>query len=296
MGLRANPTQRQRRLGVELRRLREAAGMSATEAATFAGLSSPHLGHIEAARTAIPEGKLRALATAYGCQNEPLIEALVEMSAATGKGWWSDYRAPVHNQNARDLAEIESSSVAVRSFQWVHMPGLLQTTEYMRSLFAGSNQDASPEEIDKYVDFRKRRQQILTDDAPPTIHAVIHEAALHMQFVGVDVMSRQIEHLVELSRLPHVCIQILPFKAAYPATFGTPFVLFEGAVPELNTVYIEHPVSSPFIHEPAHLDGFAATFSQLGAAALPPVDLGIEPEFHAKKDSLGLIQHVLYAM
>jgi hypothetical protein len=296
MGLRANPTQRQRRLGIELRRLRDSCGLSAADAGAFADLGSPHLGHIEAGRTAIPEAKLRALTAAYGCQNEPLVNGLVAMSEATGKGWWSEFRKPPLAQKSFDLAELESASVAHRTFQWVHVPGLLQTTEYMRTLFEGGEPDASPATIDTFVEFRQRRQQVLVDASPPTFHAVIHEAALHMQFAGPDVMRRQIEHLVAMTRLPHVLIQILPFRANIYPRFSAPFVVFEHSVPELSTVYVEHPVSTSFISDQTHLAQFADTFDSLSAAALPPIDPRVEPEFHARRDSLGLIQHVLYTL
>ncbi|WP_063735699.1 helix-turn-helix domain-containing protein [Streptomyces sp. RTd22] len=297
MGLRANPTQRQRRLGFELRKLRDASGLSAAEAGAFAGLGSPHLGHIEAGRTAIPEVKLRALLAAYGCQSNTLIDALVVMSESTGKGWWSAHRKSSLDQSARDLAELESAAVTHRSFQWIYIPGLLQTPDYMRALFEGAEPEASSSTIDTYVEFRRQRQLILTGDAPPAFHAVIHEAALHMQFVGANVMRRQIEHLVKMARLPHVRIQVLPFRAgAYPARFGAPFVVYEHALPDLSTVYVEHPIASPFISDQAHLEQFTDAIAKLSAAALPPIDLDIEPEFHIGKGSLGLIQHLLYTL
>lgn len=297
MGLRTNPTQRQRRLGYELRRLRDACGLSAAQAGAFAGLGSPHLGHIEAGRTAIPEAKLRALASAYGCQSKPLVDALVEMGASTGRGWWRDYRKYSLDQRALDLAELEASTPVHRSFQWMYVPGLLQTPEYMRALFEGGEPDASPESRDAYAEFRLRRQQILTEPSPPTLHAVLHEAALHMRFVTEKVMRQQIEHLVELSRLPHVHIQILPFKAdVYPAPFSTPFVIYETEVPELSTVYVEHPVASPFISDRDHLAQFSTCFERLSSVALPSIATGPQPEFQARKDSLGLIQHLLYSL
>ncbi len=296
MGLRANPTQRQRRLGMELRRLRTAAGLSVGEAAAAAGLGPPHLGHIEAARTAIPEVKLRALAAAYGCQSEPLIEALVAMGQATGRGWWSDFRGPHHSDAARDLAELESLSIAHRSFQWVHIPGLLQTPEYMRTLFVGGNPEASPAAIERFVEFRLQRQQVLTGEAPPRFHAVIHEAALRMQFVGPHIMRRQIEHLVELAKLPNVLIQILPFRAEVHPQFSAPFVIYDHSVAQLSTAYVEHPNTSPFIGEPRELHEFDTEFNKLSEAAFAPVPAVIEPKFYTERDSLGLIQHVLFTL
>jgi transcriptional regulator with XRE-family HTH domain len=296
MGLRANPTYRQRRLGAELRRLRETSGLSAAEAGAFADLRAAHMSHIETGRTAIPEAKLRALTTAYGCVNEPLIDALVALGQTTGKGWWSAYR-DTQTASALDLAELEAAAVVHRSFQWIHVPGLLQTAEYMRSLFEAAEPGADRTQLDKGVEFRLGRQQILHGESPPLFHAVIHEAALHMQFVGAEIMRRQIEHLVELAQLPHVRIQVLPFATqAYPVRFGSPFVIFGAPVPELGTVYVEHPVSSPFLADQPHRDQFTEAFEALSTVALPPLDPQPESKFYAKKDSLGLVQHLLYVL
>ncbi|MFF4226034.1 helix-turn-helix domain-containing protein [Streptomyces abikoensis] len=295
MGLRTNPTQRQRRLGVELRRLRTSSGLSVGRAAAFADLGPAHLGHIEAARTAIPEVKLRALTEAYGCRSEPLVDALVAMSRSTGKGWWTDYKN-VQGPHALDLAELEATAIGCRSFQWLYMPGLLQSAEYMQALFESAEPHTEPALIEKYVQFRLRRQRALKDGSL-RFHAVIHEAALRMQFVPEDTMRRQILHLVGMARLPHVQVQILPFTASInPPTSSTPFVLFEGPVPELNTAYVEQPVASPFISDPEHLNQFSHFFQSLSTSALPPIDDQVEPEFHARKDSLGLIQHLMYTM
>ncbi len=295
MGLRTNPTQRQRRLGIELRRLRTEAGLPVGTAAACADLGPAHLGHIEAARTAIPEVKLRALATAYGCSSDPLVDALVAMSQSTGKGWWTEFK-DIQGPHALDLAELESSAVACRSFQWLYMPGLLQTPEYVRALLEAGEPDVDGALLDKYVDFRLRRQQVVTQGTL-RFHAVIHESALRMQFVPVDVMRRQIQHLVGMARLPHVRIQILPFKASMKVPmFSTPFILFEGAVPDLDTAYVEQPVSSPFVSDQEHLARFSESFERLSAAALPPIDGRVELEFSTERDSLGLIQHLMYSL
>ncbi|KNB51390.1 helix-turn-helix domain-containing protein [Streptomyces caatingaensis] len=295
MGLRSNPTQRQRRLGAELRRLRLAAGLSVAEAAAAAGLGPPHLGHIEAARTAIPEVKLRALMAAYGCRSESLVNALVAMSVSSGRGWWSDYKRHVGGRGT-DLAELEASATSSRSFQWLYIPGLLQTPDYIRTLLAAGERDADEELLDTYVEFRLGRQRVLTEGSLH-LHAVIHETALRMRFVPGDIMRAQLEHLLRMALLPQVRIQILPLSATFhPPAFSSPFVLYEAGVPELGTVYVEQPVASPFLSEQQHLAAFTTSFQELASAALDPIDPQSLGEFHARRDSLGLIQHVLYTL
>ncbi|MBH1936192.1 helix-turn-helix domain-containing protein [Streptomyces sp. AV19] len=296
MGLRPNPTYRQRRLGSELRRMRNACSLSASSGGAIVDISSAHMSHIETGRTAIPEVKLRTLASAYGCNNEALVNSLVTMGRTTGRGWWSKYK---HNHPAStlDLAELEASALACQSFQWLYIPGLLQLPEYTRALITNAEPEADKALLDACVEFRMRRQQVLAEGSALEFHAVIHETALHTQFVPMGVMRRQIEHLVEMSHLSHVHIQVLPLRAnVFPVRFSTPFVLFEASVPELNTVYIEHPVSSPFISDQDQLVQFAATFEGLRTVALPAIDVPVEPKFHTELSSLGLIQNLLYSM
>ncbi|MEV0370988.1 helix-turn-helix transcriptional regulator [Streptomyces sp. NPDC050636] len=296
MGLRTNPSQRQLRLGEELRKLREASGLSATEAGAHAGLGRAHMSHIETGRTAIPESKLRTLARVYGCASQPYVEALVAMSNATGKGWWSAYRKTL-DQRVLDLAELESAASVHRTFDWLYVPGLLQTEAYMRALFSSGHPVADSQTLDTYAEFRLSRQQVLDVDKPPTLHAVIHEAAFHMRFVDTAIMRSQLTHLIEMAKLPHVHIQILPFKATtYPDAMGAPFVILEPAAPELSAVYIEHPVSALFLDDPSQLAQYNDAFESLSSSALAPITACPERVTYAKTESLGLVQHLLYVL
>ncbi len=292
MGLRTNPTQRQRRLGQELRKLREGASIGTAEACAHAGLNKPHLSHIEAGRTACPEPRLRALLEAYGCTDETLVEGLVAMTGATGKGWWTDF-SEVLDDRARDLAELESTTVAFRSFGWLHVPGLLQTPDYMRELFEGRTPDAPVPLTERYIDFRLRRQQVLTEEPFPTYHAVVHEAAFHMHFVSRKTMRNQLLYLVEVSQFPHVTVQFLPFKAdCYPATPGAPFVIHDANAPQLSTVYVEQPIDPLFLNERLHVDQFTSDFERMSNVSLTPLN----PAETHEKSSFGLVQHLRYVV
>lgn len=206
--------------------------------------------------------------------------------------WWMRYREAVDDR-ACDLAELEAAAKAHRSFQWVYIPGLLQTPAYMRALFE-SGEPAAPEaRIGRYVEFRMHRQQVLTGSSPPRFHAVIHEAAFHMHFVPRRAMREQLGHLTELSRLPHVNIQLLPFRAPfYPATSTAPFVIFDAVSPELRTAYVEHPVTSSFLDDASQIAQFVTSFEQLSKVALSP----LAPDGDDPNSSLRLIQHLRYVL
>lgn len=295
MGLRHNPTQQQQRLGAELRRLRDIAGMTAAEAGRYAGISGTHLGHMESGRTAIPKGKLAALLDAYGIDSEPHAEALLALSEANGRGWWSNYRHDVAD-SARDLAELESASDSQSVFEMVYLPGLLQTPEYARALLESTNQDQDPSVTQRFLDFRLRRQEVLAGKSAPKYHAIVHEAALHMDFVPSDVMRRQLAHLTEISRLPHVTVQFLPFKSGGFPAVGTPFTLFGTTPPELSTVYLEHDAGSVFFGDQKHITRYTEIFASLAKVALPPLAPEAEREFATKRDSFGLLQHLAYTL
>lgn len=295
MGLRVNPTQRQLRFGYELRKLRETAGLRAEEAGAHASLGGPHLRHIEGGRTAIPEEKLTALLDLYRCNRKPYVDGLLAMHASTGRGWWHAYRKDVNDQ-ARDLAELEHMSRRLSCFEPLHLPGLLQTPEYMRSLIETSYPDNPPSYTDRGLDFRLNRQERLHQIDPPRYHAIIHEAAFQVRFIDSEVLRQQILHLIEISQLPHVTIQIVPFRSTGLPAVGTPCVLFEGPDPELSTVYLEHDVGCLFLHEQEHLTRYARTFERLSSAALPPISSPADHRSHLDRDSLSLLQHLLYTL
>lgn len=294
MGLRSNPSQRQQRIGYELRKLRDTSGLTAAEAGREAGLSGAHLGHMESGRTHVPTARLRSLLRAYGVENEPLAEALIDMSEASGRGWWSDFKHDV-SRNALDLAEMECMASSQGVFDMVYLPGLLQCPEYARTLLSSSGR-GTPESTERFLQFRLRRQEVLTGDAPPTYHAIVHEAAFHMDFVDPKVMRQQLAHLMEVARLPHVCIQVLPFKSGGFPAVGTPFTLFRTTPAELSTVYLEHDAGSEFFADRESLGRYKVIFDRLAEVALAPLGPDSEREFSLQRDSFSLLQHLAYTL
>ncbi|MEU8887062.1 helix-turn-helix transcriptional regulator [Streptomyces sp. NPDC048442] len=295
MALRSITTERQRRLGAELRKLRELAGLNVADAGAHIGMARAHLSHVEGGRTAIPSSKLRQLCQAYGYTSAPIVDVLVEMSEDDGKGWWHAYRHTL-GSTALDLAELEHAAVAFRTYESLFVPGLLQTAEYTRAIFRSSEQNRTGEEQERAAQFREERQKILSGESPASIHAVIHEAALHVRFGGAATMRKQLLHLIRLAERPHVTIQILPFTAEGLASFSTPFLVVESHRSTLRTVLTETPAGSTFLHDTVSTERYEAQFSRLAGAALPLVDPKAAPADHDTRDSITLIQHVLYTL
>ncbi|MFE7120263.1 helix-turn-helix domain-containing protein [Streptomyces sp. NPDC057654] len=293
MGLRSNPTYRQRRFGAEVRKLRELGGLSVAEAAGRLGMKPPYLSNVEAGRTGLSEERLRVLAQVAGDTNKALVDALVELGQRSGKGWWSEYRERLR-PSLMDVAELESGAAVIFNYEPMFVPGLLQTPEYATATSRGGYARASRAEQDLDVEFRMRRQKVLEGERAPWLHAVIHEAALHASIGERDVMRGQLLRLVEASRLPNVTIQVLPFDG--PVAFGTSFTTIEPVVPELSTVIVAHIEKSLYLSEPEAIARYTDWFATLRQAALPSRDATVPPEAHIAKDSLGLIQRLLYPL
>jgi transcriptional regulator with XRE-family HTH domain len=293
LALRLNITERQRRLGIELRKLREAAGLNLAEGAALIGMGRPQLNHVEAGRTAIPAERLRELTERYGGTSAPYVDELARMAESSGKGWWSEYRK-LMPPRALDLAELEDRAVEIASYETLLIPGLLQTEQYMRALFASARPDAAATEIDMLVRFRLARQRILGGERPPRLHAVIHEAALHMVVGGPEVMRGQLAHLIRAAVGGNVTIQILPFDRAHQSWVSAPFLVLSPGVPGLETVFLEHPAAAVSLHEAEDVAHYRATTAALARDALAAIVPSASPDRHEERDSWGLIQHVLY--
>nr|WSY52782.1 Scr1 family TA system antitoxin-like transcriptional regulator [Streptomyces sp. NBC_00886] len=295
MALRTTPTERQLRLGAELRKLREAGGLTVNEAGDVIGMGRVHLTHVENGRTAISTERIRTLCRTYGVTSSTYTEALVSLAEASGKGWWSDYRRQLP-ASAIDLAELEAEATCLRSYESLFLPGLFQVKGYTHAIFEASDAVNTDEEIEAAVRFRSERQRILTGDRPPEVHAVIHEAALHMRFGGADIMHQQLLHLVELAELPYVTIQIMPFTAVAVSALTTPFCHLTSHNGALETVLMEHPARSAYLHGEDDVAKYRRQFARLSDAALPAIDATVIPVKHAARDSLGLVQHILYTL
>ncbi|MEV0282283.1 helix-turn-helix transcriptional regulator [Streptomyces sp. NPDC050610] len=295
MALRTTTTERQRRLGAELRKLRERAGLTVSDGGASINMGRVHLTHVERGHTAISTERLRALCQTYGCTSSTYVDALVRLSESKGKGWWSGYKGKL-SPAALDLAELEASAEGLRSYESLFIPGLFQTEDYTRSIFNADDEITSQEAIDSAVRFRMERQAILTGQPPAEVHAVVHEAALHMRFGGTAVIRKQLLRLIELAENPRITIQVLPFTTEGVSTLSTPFFMLTSHGKALDTVLTETPSGSLYLHDDDSIAKYRRQFDRLRAAALPPVDTSIAPAAHDSRDSLGLIQYVLYTL
>ncbi|MFJ9377881.1 helix-turn-helix domain-containing protein [Streptomyces sp. NPDC101455] len=263
------PTLRQQRLGAELRKLREHAGLTSSAAAGLLGVKQAQISSIEAGRYAVSADRVRTFARAYSCPDQRLIDALASMTGGRMRGWWDDYRdnLPV---GLIDLAELEHYATALRVGLVVHIPAALQTTDHARALFKEAVPSLQQYEIEHRVSHRVKRQGILYRETPPPYTAVIHEAALHMGYGGPATVRGQLQHLLDMSELNHVTVRIMSFgKGSFPGN-GQSIDYLMGPVPQLDTVQLDAHHGCEFLDAQSQLEKYRHVLDRMEENALSP--------------------------
>ncbi|MGW2748145.1 helix-turn-helix domain-containing protein [Streptomyces sp. NPDC001450] len=269
MGRRQQPTARQVRLGLELRKLREAAGLKATEAAGLLGVNSVQMSQIESAISGVSEQRVRRLAANYACSDEKLIDALVVMATDRTRGWWEEYRG-ILPAAYQDLAELDHHARFRHDVAVIHVPGLFQTEDYARALFAYMNPEFPESEVGLRVEHRMKRRVVIEGSAPIPYETVIHEAALRINVAGRAATRAQLARILEVSEADHVTVRVVPFSLDDFAGAGSTMVHLGGALPRLDTVVRDAPHGTAFVDSEAQLEHFRKLFRRVKEEALPP--------------------------
>lgn len=268
--MKSTPTGREARLGAELRKLRERAGLSSTEAAQLLGIKQNQVSNMEAGRMGVSPDRVRMLACHYECPDKVLVEALTRMTRTRQRGWWEEYRELLPTP-LLDLAELEHHAKSLRDAITARIPGLLQTREYALEIFRQAVTELSPPDIEHRLSFRIKRQAILfREDDPTPYEAVIHEAALRMRVGGSTVARQQLQHLLDMSDRPHITLHAITFDAgAYPGSGQSIHYAF-AHVPQLDTVYLDQSHGLAFLDAEAQLLKYRTLFDRIEAVTLAP--------------------------
>lgn len=262
-------TARQRRLGSELRKIREHTGLSIAQAAALLGADRTTISNTESGRFGVSPERVRTWAAHYECPDEAYIEALAGMAAERISGWWEDYRGDLP-ADALDLAELEHHAVGIRAVQIMHMPGLLQTEDYARAVFAEAVPSPSPLNLRRLLSHRLKRRDVLDRPEPPTCTFLIHEAALRMQYGGHKVVRGQLDYILRESDRDNITVRVIPFAAGgFPnASSATHYVY--GPVPQLDTVQTETATGSGFLDAETRLANYRAVLDRTEERSLDP--------------------------
>jgi hypothetical protein len=195
-------------------------------------------------------------------------EAAVRLAKdARQQGWWGPI-ADKLPETMNLLLTLEDEAVREDHFACLYVPGLLQTRRYTEAVQHASEMRLTPEEIDRLVDLRMKRQAILARDKPPHLWAVLDESVIRRVVGSPEVMREQLGHLLEAGSSPNITLQVLPFsKGAHSAAMGS-FVIIGGAEPSLDVVYMDIHVGSIFLEKEDELDRYRLAFDYLRAQAL----------------------------
>lgn len=268
------PTVRRRRLGNELRKLREKADRSLVDAAAVLECSRSKISRIELGYLGISARDVRDLLDDYGVTDEAVRSYLTALARDGSKrGWWDKYGQIIPPAYANYL-DLESDSNYVRTFQSILIPGLLQTEAYSRAVIGANPALVREEVVDTLMKVRVERQTILTRDAGPVrFWSIIGEAALRTPIGGPEVMRAQLDHLAETVQRPNITLQVLPYKVGAHAGLSGPFVIFGFNVPnDTGVVFLENLSSSLYLETKDEVDGYTLVFDALRSSALNPAD------------------------
>lgn len=251
----ASPTVRMRQLGMELRRLREAAGKRQDESARWIDVTDTALSKMERGVRRVRVAYVRSLCQLYDV--EPAhVEFLERLARESGqRGWWADYGNTVPSWFAEYLG-METVAAEAWTYASQYLPGLLQCREYMEAV-------STPEA----AKLRTERQKRLTDDDPLILRVVLDEAVMRRVVGDVEVMRKQMRHLITMTQLPNVMLQILPFTVFHPE-IACSFTALRFPEELMNTVYIGIVGGAVYVEKPADVMMHARTFEHLTRLAL----------------------------
>ncbi|MFC5724756.1 helix-turn-helix domain-containing protein [Streptomyces gamaensis] len=264
---RTNPTARQARLGAELRKLREACGMSTGEAGALLGGGSAQISHIEAGRWGVSAERVRRLAVHYRAGDKRLVDELCAMAEDRTRGWWTAYRG-VLLPGFLDVAEMEHHARELRTFQVAYIPGIFQTESYARAVFGGATPSLSEVELDARVEHRMARRAIYERTSPPPTTVIVHEAALRMRYGSRQVQREQLKFLRDVAEWPAVKLHIVPFDTDNLTGSAQSVLYAGGPVPELDTVQIDQAKGIRFVGAPALLSVYREMLDAVESLAL----------------------------
>lgn len=264
----AGPTAARMLIGRKLRRLREAAGLTCEEAAQVIRGSASKISRLELGRTGAKLRDVTDLLALYGANAEQGAAMLTLARQTSKPGWWHSFGDVVPAWFEPYLG-LEQAAAVIRTYEIQHVPGLLQTEGYARAVIGPGSVAVSPELTERRVALLMRRQERFRA-GPASLWAVIDESVIHRLVGGPAIMRAQLRHLIEISQLPTVSVQILPLIAGQATAAGAVTLLHfhDDELPDV--VYTEQLTGARYLDKPADTEGYRHALNELAAAALPP--------------------------
>jgi transcriptional regulator with XRE-family HTH domain len=270
---RPGPTVQRRRLGIELRRLREAAGKTIDEVAQILECSDSKVSRIENGQVSASPRDVRDMLEFYRVDTERRDELVEFARKARKKGWWEAYS----DTPAVPVVGLEVAADRILAYEAMVVHGLLQTQDYAEALIRALQPDLSEEQVGRWVELRMIRQELLGSSNPPELRLILEECVLRRPVGGPQTMRAQLQHLRDVvASKPSLTMQVLPLSAGEHAAMDGAFAVYsfhEQADPDV--VYFEHTAferatNDHYLESPEIVERYSAAFERLRAAALSP--------------------------
>jgi transcriptional regulator with XRE-family HTH domain len=265
------PTGRRRRLGAELRRLREAAGLTIDRVAEELECSPSKVSRIETGQVSATPRDVRDMLGLYRV-DDARIEAMVQVAReARQRGWWQKFVDVPDGVPA--YVGLETAATSIDIYMALLVPALLQTPDYARAVIAAVRPDLPPAEIDRRVELRLRRQDLLDQERPPRIRVLLDDTVLRRPVGGPAVMAAQRRRLLADADRPAVTIQVLEVDAGAHAGMDGPFTIFGFPAPaERDVVALDSAADALYLEGPEDVARYRRVFELLLPAARSPED------------------------
>jgi transcriptional regulator with XRE-family HTH domain len=269
-GKRQTPTVRLRRLAAELRSLRASSGLTRDEVVERTGINVATMYRIEHARVRPQTRTLRTLLDLYGVERDQQGELVALLRDARERGWLHAYQSELPEQYMTFIG-FEGEARSSWNYESLFVPGLLQTEDYARAVITGTLPFASREEVERRVEVRMERREVLRNENPLELWGIVDEAALRRQVGGHTIMRAQLRQLLEATELSNVTLQVIPFDAGAHAGMADSFVFLqfaEEAIPDV--VSVETMAGELFLEAESDIRRYKLVFEHLRAVAASP--------------------------
>jgi transcriptional regulator with XRE-family HTH domain len=267
----ANPTVRQRELGIRLRDLRHAKGLTVEEVGGLLECSGTKISRLETGARRAVLRDVRDLCQIYGVTDQAQVDEIVDLARqAREPGWWTQYDEPALSP----YMGLEQEAAAITAFSMHSVPALLQTRDYASVTIRNIEREMDPAVLEQRVEARLRRQDLLHRPAPPRYRALLDEAVLHRQVGGLAVMQVQLEKILTYIEEERATVQVIPFSAGAHAATDSNFVILEYSedTPQQTVVYVEGLFNNRYQERPAEVARYLEAAEYLRDTALNPRD------------------------
>ncbi|MDX3260815.1 helix-turn-helix transcriptional regulator [Streptomyces sp. MI02-2A] len=266
----ASPTVLRRRIGNELRKMRDERKMPGASVAKAMGWSDSKLSRIESGESPLSDKDAKSILVHYDIPESEIRQFLTLVRRSRQPGWWHSYGDALPRWFQTYIG-FEDDASSIRDWQPESIPGLLQTEAYASEVIRAANIELTPDEIEQRAAARTQRQEILDRPNPPRLWSILNESALRRIVGSRSLMREQLLHLVTMAETrPNVTVQVLSFEVGAHAGMGYNFTILSYSDIPGSVVYSEDGTSAVYLDKEPDVARYEDSFQRLVAASTSP--------------------------